>query len=523
VLVLVLASLPLGAVALAAATPPSGVTMGADVQALGDEKKEIRLAAVKRLGSYGASAILAAEQLGKMVQEDPDTQVANQAALALAKIGPAGARELAAAVRSEKTVVRHRALVALGKMGPAAKEALEALMDALEDADSPCRAWAAFALGEMGAAAAPAVDALCLALRDSNAEVRKQALLALANIGPESVPSLQKLLADEEAPVRYSAIQALTIQCTDAKEAASDLAKLLKDKEPALRSAAAAALAALGSVAKQAVPELLLAMKDDKIDVQQSAFRALLRVSADDSEGMLDAFRKLNEQHHWAAPYVLKQFGPKAKDAVKPLILRLQAKEDDERFAAALALGRIGKEAKEAIPALQKAMNDPNPKVKHSAAFALAYIQAAPPVEIDESLQDAFARIEKSLVLSQQKLQELQRAVENILPDLKPPARGDPVVKRPVNRQAFFDPKLQTFYATFIDIHIMFSAELNALSQNIDGGKQCPTVYLKQFFPKAAQSLFYANQKTIDSMGPEAIPALVRGINLAVSYNIGFT
>jgi HEAT repeat protein len=512
-LLVALAVLPLTTLALAyPAQQPNGVALTTELQALGDKKKEVRLKAVQRLGSWGAAAALAAPELGRRVQEDPEAEVANQAALALAKIGPAGARELVKAAQSPQPAVRQRALWALGKMGPAAREALEVLQDALQDPNPPLRALAAVALGEMGTAAVPALGDLCKALRDENAEVRKQAAGALANLGTDAVPDLQKRLTEHDPLQRLTAAEALGLQGADAEDAVPDLARLLKDEEPALRFAAATALAAVGPAAKEVAPQLLEAMKDDRMEVQQAAFQALLRVHTKDVPGLLDAFRKLNEEHHWAAPYVLTQFGPDPKDAVKPLIKRLQAQDDFERLAAALGLAEIGPPAIEAVPALQKALKDSNPRVQHAAGFALGLVQPDLAAQLTPTLDDTLAKdLMQKLLVALQNLQDLQQGFQT-----KQPRLGD---GRLVNRQALVNPQIQTFYSQFVDMHIMISVELNWVKGRRGG---CPTGYLKDL-PKALQDIFKPNQEAIDAFEPEALPALIRGVQIAAQYRLGFT
>src|SRR5207244_10141993 len=181
-----------------APSDPTPMNLAAQRKALTDKKKEVRLAAVQQLGSWGNGASLAAPDLARLVHDDPDEAVANHAAMALAQIGPFGAKELAKAARSPTVAVRQRALVALSKMGPAAKEAVSVLRETLEDRHPPFRALAAVALGEIGTDAKAATPDLLKLLNDSDAEVRKQVALALASIGPECVPALREMLADED-------------------------------------------------------------------------------------------------------------------------------------------------------------------------------------------------------------------------------------------------------------------------------------------------------------------------------------
>jgi HEAT repeat protein len=110
----------------------------------------------------------------------------------------------------------------------------------------------------------------------------------------------------------------------------------------------------LGAGAKDGAPQRLEALEDDRDPVQMAADQALAWVHANDAPGLLNLYRKLNAEHHWATPYHLKQFGPNPTDAVKPLIKQLETKDAGQRLAAALALGRICPPAKEAILPLQE-------------------------------------------------------------------------------------------------------------------------------------------------------------------------
>jgi HEAT repeat protein len=349
------------------------------LEALSAKKKDTRLAAIKKISNQGLAARAAAADLGKRMRDDPDEQVAGQAARALAQIGPGGVPELIEGVRHSKVTIRNRALWALGLMGPDGKEAVDALADALADPEPNLRVMAAYALGEMEAAAKPAVGALCKGLRDKNAKVRAQAALALRTIGADAVPGIQELLKDDDIKVRLEALQAAAQIGADAQAAVADLAELLKDDDAKVRIAAADALWSIGPDAKDAITPLISVMRDKNGHVQQHAFQAILRIGSADVPGLLETMRKLNGEAHWAFPYILRQFGPRAKDAVRPLMKQLESPDGGSRISAVLALGHIGNDARAAVPALQNALKDKNPVVQHSAAFALCRVMADPP------------------------------------------------------------------------------------------------------------------------------------------------
>jgi HEAT repeat protein len=103
--------------------------------------------------------------------------------------------------------VRAEAAVALADV--AAREALPALLVAVEDDDAHVRQMALAALGEIGDARA--TQRLERALRDARPEVRYQAIIAFARVAkddPESVASaVARALDDEDAAIRYIAMR----------------------------------------------------------------------------------------------------------------------------------------------------------------------------------------------------------------------------------------------------------------------------------------------------------------------------
>jgi HEAT repeat protein len=103
--------------------------------------------------------------------------------------------------------VRAEAAVALADVG--AREALPALLVAVEDDDAHVRQMALSALGELAdPRAAPRLER---ALRDSRPEVRYQAVIAFARVarddGPAVATALARALDDDDAAIRYIAMR----------------------------------------------------------------------------------------------------------------------------------------------------------------------------------------------------------------------------------------------------------------------------------------------------------------------------
>jgi ABC-type multidrug transport system fused ATPase/permease subunit len=135
------------------------------IQALRDEKEEVRWAAAKALGEIG-------DALTQALRNEKE-EVREAAARALGEIGdPQATLALTQALRDEKEEVRRAAALALGEIG-------DALTQALRNEREEVREAAAKALGEIG-------DALTQALRNEKEEVRWAAAEALMRLTPVS-------------------------------------------------------------------------------------------------------------------------------------------------------------------------------------------------------------------------------------------------------------------------------------------------------------------------------------------------
>ncbi len=81
--------------------------------------------------------------------QDPDPDVRQNLAIALAKIGPAAVEPLTAALTDDLPERRDGAAYALGQIGGPAKSALPKLLDALDDKDLDVRRQASYAVSRL--------------------------------------------------------------------------------------------------------------------------------------------------------------------------------------------------------------------------------------------------------------------------------------------------------------------------------------------------------------------------------------
>ena len=117
-------------------------------EALRHPSRDVRLSAAEALGLIGPPASGAADRLIEALA-DADVSTGFYAEEPLVKIGPAATDRLIEALDDERPEVRACVARILGQLGPSAAEAVEALRGTLEDPDEYTRSVAAWALEEI--------------------------------------------------------------------------------------------------------------------------------------------------------------------------------------------------------------------------------------------------------------------------------------------------------------------------------------------------------------------------------------
>ncbi len=290
---------------------------------------------------------------------------------------------------------------ALGEMGPAAKDAVPALVLALEDGSWGVRANAACALGKIGSTSDGVIPALEACLDDTGPLVRMDVATALVRLGKAEtgIPILMRSLKDpSRTSERAEAARRLAHLGPAAQPAIPALAEALKDEAEYARLGAAEAFAILGKP-DEAVPVLIDLLRNGReLRMREYAASALGQIGPAAEAAvpaLASALDTRDEDRREAAAEALGNIGPAAREAVPALSIALRnrkaglkrtapglvdfdyegADSESARKAAAVALGKIGSEAKDAIPALREALKDDSAHVRRAAADALREIR----------------------------------------------------------------------------------------------------------------------------------------------------
>lgn len=287
------------------------------VRALRSAAAVDRQRAAKDLGRLGW---LAREALPALVRalDDDDAKVREAAAHAVGGMGPDALPQLVLMLGHPDKYVRRHAVWGLGKLGPLARPALPDLCHSLKDPDPRAASGAAQALGNMGADGADGVAALAEAMRGTNIVLCRLASKALSQIGS---PALATLIAH------------------------------LQHADPFVRGESALAIGWMGGSARSAVPFLARILRGFEVASTHTPFPNLTPA---------------------ALPY-------SASDTLTPPQMSAPEGASAEvtcRVYAAQALGRIGPPAAAALAELREAAGHAPEPLRQAAQQALRQIQA---------------------------------------------------------------------------------------------------------------------------------------------------
>ena len=351
---------------------------------------EMRLAAavaVCRLGAAGAAGFPDAVAC----LNDTTNGLHGGVSQALVLAGPPTVSALAEGLKMKGAFGRTMAALTLRDLGVLSLRAAPALRDSLaSDSDYQVRYYAAQALGQIAAASPPAAErdaivvALTKALGDGEPYVRHHAAEALAKYGPAAAAAAPKLAALLKDPVAapQAAVALAAINPARAAEAAAALVPFLTHAEANTRSFAGVALGEIGPAAKLAVPALLKALSAPE-NVQnwvcaESAAFALLRI---DSAAAAPGLKWLADFHgrrvQGGSTSEVEQEARRLGAAVAPAFLRALASPDAQiRSFAAMGIVWTAPLA-DTVCELGKLLAAPEPSIRRLAATELGRLDAA--------------------------------------------------------------------------------------------------------------------------------------------------
>jgi len=275
----------------------------------------------------------------------------------------------------KNSVCRSEAAKALSEYGPAAKEALPALIVALED--KVVHFEAAQALTKIGPTAKAALPALRELQMHSDKSVVASAHYALRKLDPTNL-SVEDAVASFIEKLKHGRVSAdfvpalLKLGSKSKVSAVPLLIEGLGDEDGLVRVRMAETLWKLDRQLKVVMPVLIESLKDKNRSVRYCAADAIQQIAGG---GRSQIFAL---QHRATIPNT-GQVPPKLPDevkaAVRPLIDTLNDEDRAVRREAVSALRFFHEESEIVIPALREAQKDPDRSVHKEATAVLKYIQ----------------------------------------------------------------------------------------------------------------------------------------------------
>lgn len=352
------------------------------IEALGDSYWEVRRKAAEALGKLKNHI---KEQQYRRILDGFENENENSGhhAIALGKIRRKDALNLLLERLNDKDEgVRINVAEALGELG--FRKAVKPLINSLRDKDSVC--WvAAIALGKIGGR--KTVTLLIKETKDADEVVRQVAAFSLGEIGNKrAVKPLLMALSDKTHIVRHAAAVALG-KINDIR-AFNPLVRLLQDKNWEVRKAAAGALGKIKD--PRAVEQLIKSLGDGNSNVREASAVALKRMGEPEGVLLADVFYHQKDER-------IKELADHM-DIVEGF---LDAESHEVIRTAARALTKMGKNITEEPFKMVEGLNHNNWRWRRSCVAALGELGKNEFFEpLIDTLLDHVKHVRESALLS---------------------------------------------------------------------------------------------------------------------------
>lgn len=302
--------------------------------------------------------------------------------LVMETMGPAIIPSLARHLKDSHEHVREISAAVLGRLH--AMEALDRLIDLIDDRSDSVRESVAEALGRLGEHAATSARKPAPA-RPAGWRGRwfTRRLVAARAVAPARSPveaivaALVSALDDESTGVRIAAVAGLGLVGDAASATAPRLVALSTEGDETFRCEIARALGTIGGEVGPRLDALVALLEDPAADVKCAAAKALgLMGEAARSavSALAEALQDREEAVREAAAEAVALIGPLDEAAADSLAEGLASPDTEVRAQTAQALGTIGAAAQEAAPALVEALDDDSDRVRAEAVEAIGKI-----------------------------------------------------------------------------------------------------------------------------------------------------
>jgi HEAT repeat protein len=263
------------------------------------------------------------------------------------------------------------------------------LISQLTSGDVAARRNASYELSQLGPKAKDAVPALIKALDDNDKQVWTNAIATIAALGPDAKDAVPALLSDlnsQSASRQRSYYRDQVLIRTSyaltriGPVAIPPLIEGLQSKDTMMRSGAARALGGMGADAKDAIPALVENLGHWDTGVQTDAIDALGSIGGAAKPKVVEALAGKEPRQRSAAALALGAIGKPAQDAATPMLAQLKSETDVTVRASLLsALPRLGADPAKVVPALIDGMKDEREPIRHAAINGLLTMRAAQP------------------------------------------------------------------------------------------------------------------------------------------------